>query len=101
MATTDHAALTATDVRELVRRYYTAYYRDTLAIPGWQTLVALREEEETRLETLHVERVRRVVGPDALRGRVLNVGCGTGRFTVLAAGAGARAGGVDRRAGAL
>ena len=101
MATTDHAARTATDVRELVRRYYTAYYRDTLAIPGWQALVALREEEEARLETPHVERVRRVVGPDALRGRVLNVGCGTGGFNVLAAGAGARAVGVDECAEAI
>src|SRR2546422_11147369 len=89
MTTTDHAARTAADVRELVRRYYTAYYRDTLAIPGWQALVALREEEEARLETPHVERVRRGVGPDALRGRVLNVGCGTGGFNGPAARAGA------------
>lgn len=101
MATTDQASRLSADVRERVRRYYTAYYRDTLGIPGWQTLVSLREEEEARLEAPHVERVRQLVGADALRGRLLNVGCGTGGFNVLAAGAGARAVGVDECAEAI
>jgi ubiquinone/menaquinone biosynthesis C-methylase UbiE len=86
---------TAVELRERLRRYYTAYYRDTLAIPDWATLVSLREEEEERLEVAHLERLRRRVGEAALRGRVLNVGCGTGGFTVLAAGAGATSIGVD------
>jgi ubiquinone/menaquinone biosynthesis C-methylase UbiE len=43
-----------------------------------------------------LERLRRRVGADALRGRVLNVGCGTGGFNVLAADGGARAIGVDK-----
>ena len=36
------------ELRERLRRYYTAYYRDTLGIPGWPTLVDLREEEEAQ-----------------------------------------------------
>jgi SAM-dependent methyltransferase len=89
------------EIREPLRRYYTAYYRDTLAIPDWATLVELRLDEEQRLEAAHVERVRRLLGPDALRGRVLNVGCGTGGFNVLAAEAGARAVGVDESGAAI
>jgi SAM-dependent methyltransferase len=86
---------------EPLRRYYTHYYRDTLAIPDWRTLVALREEEEERLERQHVERVRRLVGPEAFGGRLLNVGCGTGGFNVLAAREGAGAIGVDESGEAI
>jgi 2-polyprenyl-3-methyl-5-hydroxy-6-metoxy-1,4-benzoquinol methylase len=92
---------TAVQLRERVRRYYTAYYRDTLAIPDWATLVRLREEEEERLEASHLDRLRRRVGDEALRGRVLNVGCGTGGFDVAAAAAGARVVGVDDDAEAI
>jgi SAM-dependent methyltransferase len=92
---------TAVALRERVRRYYTAYYRDTLAIPDWATLVTLREQEEERLEATHLERLRRRVDSGALRGRVLNVGCGTGGFNVLVAGTGARAVGVDDDAEAI
>jgi SAM-dependent methyltransferase len=91
----------AVELRERLRRYYTAYYRDTLAIPDWATLVDLREEEEERLEAAHLERLRRRIGADPLRGRVLNVGCGTGGFNILAAGTGARAIGVDDDAEAI
>ena len=84
----------AVELRDRLRRYYTAYYRDTLGIPDWSTLVELREHEE-RQEAAHFERVRRLVGAEALRGRVLNVGCGTGGFNVVAAAAGACAIGVD------
>jgi len=83
------------ELRERLRRYYTVYYRDTLGIPSWAALVALREEEEERLEAPLLERLRRRVGPDALSGRVLNVGCGTGGFNVAAARAGVSAVGVD------
>ena len=89
------------ELSERIRRYYTAYYRDTLAIPDWAALVDMRLDEERRIETPHVERVRRLVGPDAFRGRMLNVGCGTGGFNVLATGAGARAIGVDESADAI
>jgi 2-polyprenyl-3-methyl-5-hydroxy-6-metoxy-1,4-benzoquinol methylase len=85
----------AVELRERLRRYYTAYYRDTLGIPSWADLVALREEEEDRLEVPLLERLRHRLGPDALRGRVLNVGCGTGGFNVAALRAGVRAVGVD------
>jgi 2-polyprenyl-3-methyl-5-hydroxy-6-metoxy-1,4-benzoquinol methylase len=91
----------AVELRDRLRRYYTAYYRDTLAIPDWATLVALREEEEDRLEAVHVDRLRHRVGTQPLRGRVLNVGCGTGGFNVLVASAGARVIGVDGDAEAI
>ena len=85
----------AVELRERLRRYYTVYYRETLGIPSWAALVALREEEEERLEAPLLERLRHRVGPDALRGRVLNVGCGTGGFNVAATRAGVGAVGVD------
>ena len=88
------------ELRERLRRYYTAYYRDTLGIPGWPTLVDLREREETQ-EHARLERLRRLVGPAALAGRVLNVGCGTGGFNAVAAAEGIRIVGVDADAEAI
>jgi len=82
------------ELRERLRRYYTTYYRDTLGIPGWPTLVDLREREESQ-ERAHLDRLRQVVAPSALAGRVLNVGCGTGGFNAVAAEAGIRIVGVD------
>ena len=83
-----------TELRERVRDYYTIYYRDVLGIPDWSALVALRQDEE-RQERQRLQRLRGVVGEAPLRGRVLNVGCGTGGFNVVALEAGARAVGVD------
>jgi hypothetical protein len=71
------------EIRERVRRYYTAYYRDTLAIPDWRTLVELRLDEEQRLEAPHVERVRRLLSDGLLllgnRARALDRGLHSGR----------------------
>jgi SAM-dependent methyltransferase len=88
------------ELRERLRRYYTAYYRDTLGIPDWATLVELRQREEQQ-EAEHLERVRRLVGAEALRGRVLSVGCGTGGFSAVATAAGACMVGVDEDAEAI
>ena len=82
------------DLTDRVRRYYERYYRDTLGIPDWRVLVRLREHEEEQ-ERARVERLRSLVGDDRVRGRVLNVGCGTGGFNVVLAESGARAFGVD------
>ena len=87
-------------LHELTDRYYTAYYRDTLGIPNWGALVALRCEEE-RQERTRLARLERILEPRMLRGRVLNVGCGTGGFNVAAAAAGAQVVGVDADAAAL
>lgn len=87
--------MSAVLLRERLRRYYTAYYRDTLAIPDWARLVDAREHEEAQLEADHLERLRRRVAAETLRGRVLDLGCGTGGFNVVATGRGARAVGVD------
>lgn len=85
----------AVELRERIRRYYTTYYRDVLGIPDWSVLVDLREEEE-RQERGRVDRLRRLLGAAALPGRrILNVGCGTGGFNVVAEEAGARTVGVD------
>ena len=34
------------DVTAALTAYYTAYYRDTLGIPGWRDLVAVRLADE-------------------------------------------------------
>ena len=82
-------------LRDRVRRYYTTYYRDVLGIPDWSVLVDLREEEE-RQERGRLDRLRRLLGSDAISsGRLLNVGCGTGGFNLVAEEAGLRAVGVD------
>jgi SAM-dependent methyltransferase len=83
----------AVELRDRLRRYYTTYYRDVLGIPDWAVLVGLREEEE-RQERGRLDRLRRLLGGD-VRGRVLNVGCGTGGFNLVVEEAGARAVGVD------
>lgn len=88
------------ELRASTERYYTAYYRDTLGIPDWTTLVELRRHEE-RQERPRLERLGTLLGPGALRGRLLNVGCGTGGFNVAAAAVGARAVGVDADADAI
>ena len=80
----------AVELRDRLRRYYTTYYRDVLGIPGWSELVGLREEEE-RQERGRLDRLRRLLGGE-IRGYVLNVGCGTGGFNLVAEEAGARVG---------
>jgi SAM-dependent methyltransferase len=82
------------ELHESTDRYYTAYYRDPLGIPDWSVLVRLRRDEEIQ-ERGRVERLRTLLGAGALRGRVLNVGCGTVGFNVAAAAAGERVAGVD------
>jgi len=89
----------AAELRDRVRRYYTSYYRDVLGIPDWAVLVGLREDEE-RQERGRLDRLRRLLGGD-VRGRILNVGCGTGGFNLVAEEAGARAVGVDADAEAI
>ena len=89
----------AVELRDRVRRYYTSYYRDVLGIPDWAVLVGLREDEE-RQERGRLDRLRRLLGGD-VRGRILNVGCGTGGFNLAVEEAGARAVGVDADAEAI
>lgn len=81
-------------VRRRLADYYTRYYRDVLGIPGWRELVAARMDEEA-YETGHLARVEQLLGRPIAGLRVLNVGCGTGGFSVTARRAGARAVGVD------
>ncbi len=81
-------------LRRRLADYYTRYYRDVLGIPSWSELVAGRMDEEA-YEAGHLSRLERVLGRRVAGLRVLNVGCGTGGFTVTARRAGARAVGVD------
>ena len=87
-------------LRQRVRDYYTAYYRDVLGIPDWSALVQSRQDEE-RQERPRLARLLRLIGEAPLRGRVLNVGCGTGGFNVVALELGARPVGVDADAEAM
>jgi len=94
-------SVTATaELHERLQRYYTAYYRDTLGLRDWRTHVDLRDSEE-RQEPRHLARLSALLGAEALRGCVLNVGCGTGGFNVAAAAAGVRVVGVDDDAEAM
>lgn len=79
---------------ERLRRHYTRYYRDTLGLPGWADLVVHREREEEQ-EARRLGRLEAVLGRPVRGARLLNVGCGTGGFNVVAARAGALAWGVD------
>lgn len=88
------------ELQERLRRYYTAYYRDTLGIPDWPALVEHREAE-ARHERARLARVRALVGDAPARGPILNLGCGTGGFNEAAAEAGARIVGVDDSADAI
>jgi SAM-dependent methyltransferase len=81
-------------VRRSLAEYYTRYYRDALGIPSWRELVAARMDEEA-YEAGHLARVERLLGRSLAGLLVLNVGCGTGGFTVTARRAGARCVGVD------
>ena len=71
------------ELRESATRYYTAYYRDTLGIPDWSAFVRRRGEDEIQ-ERARRARLEALLGAGALRGRVLNVGCGTGGFNAAA-----------------
>jgi ubiquinone/menaquinone biosynthesis C-methylase UbiE len=79
---------------ERLRRYYTRYYRDTLGLPGWAELVRNRLTEEEQ-EAGRLARLQRLLGRSIAGMSLLNVGCGTGGFNVVAARTGALAWGVD------
>jgi SAM-dependent methyltransferase len=81
-------------LRDRLRVYYTRYYRDTLAIPGWRELVQVRLGDAQREGERRV-RLERVLDRSLHGLRLLNVGCGTGGFNQAAEAAGALAWGVD------
>jgi SAM-dependent methyltransferase len=87
-------------VQDRLRRYYTAYYRDTLGIPDWPELVRLRQTEEGPARQ-RLERLQELLGGTLRGSRVLVVGCGTGGFDTVATGAGAQVVGVDTDGEAL
>jgi len=74
--------------------YYTRYYRDTLGIPGWREIVAVRLADGP-YERQRLDRLERAIGRSVRGLRLLNVGCGTGGFSALAAKTGAEVWSVD------
>jgi SAM-dependent methyltransferase len=88
------AAVDVESVTERLRSYYTRYYRDTLGIPSWGDLVAVRIREEEQ-EAHRLKRLESLLGSPIAGLRLLNVGCGTGGFNVVAERAGLIAWGVD------
>lgn len=88
------SVMSAEPVAERLRRYYTRYYRDTLGIPGWADLVSVRVQEEEQ-EARHLARLEALLQSRVAGKRLLNVGCGTGGFNVVAERAGAATWGVD------
>lgn len=99
-APAESASGVSSDVRVRLERYYTAYYRDTLGIPSWRDLVAVRLAD-TGYERARLARLESALGRRVAGCRLLNVGCGTGGFNVVAAQAGADAWGVDPAAEAV
>jgi SAM-dependent methyltransferase len=78
-----------------LRAYYTRYYRDTLGIPVGATYVE-RRLDDAPYEGQRLDRLEARPSDRSVRGlRVLNLGCGTGGFSVTAERAGALTWGVD------
>ena len=94
------AAAAADSLRDRLRVYYTRYYRDTLAIPGWRKLVQVRLADAA-YEGERLVRLERALDRPVHGLRLLNVGCGTGGFNVAAEEAGALTWGVDLDADAV
>lgn len=81
-------------LEELLQRYYTRYYRDTLGLPNWSQQVAGRATED-EIEAARIPYLESVIGQSFTGLRILNVGCGTGGFNTAAERAGARTWGID------
>jgi len=88
------APVASRDDADRLRTYYTRYYRDTLGIPGWRDLVDVRLDDAS-YEGQRLDRLERALGRPVRGLRVLNLGCGTGGFSVAAELAGALTWGVD------
>jgi SAM-dependent methyltransferase len=84
----------ADTLTERLERYYTRYYRDTLGIPGWRDIVAVRLDDRA-YEGRRLARLERAVGRAVGGCRLLDLGCGTGGFGALAEEAGAEVWSVD------
>jgi SAM-dependent methyltransferase len=80
--------------RRGLERYYTRYYRDALAIPGWRDLVRVRMDDRAH-EAERFARLERAVGRSLAGSTLLDAGCGPGGFVAAAERAGADAFGVD------
>lgn len=80
--------------RRRLENYYTRYYRDTLGIPTWRDLVEVRLADDA-YECRCLARLEAALGRRVRGLRLLNVGCGTGGFNVVAEQAGATTWGVD------
>lgn len=81
-------------LRARLEAYYRRYYADALGIPDWPDLVAVRLGD-TAHEAGRLARLEAALGRPVSGARVLNVGCGTGGFDLLAGRAGAESWGVD------
>ncbi len=84
----------ATTLPARLEACYTAYYRDALGIPEWRELVAVRLADH-EYEMRRLARLEEVLGRSVRGARLLNVGCGTGGFDLVAEGGGAEPWGVD------
>ncbi len=87
-------------IRGRLEAYYTRYYRDTLAIPAWRDLVNVRLADDA-YEGRRLARLEQALGRPVSGLRLLNVGCGTGGFNLVATRVGAETWGVDPSAEAL
>lgn len=80
-------------LKDLIFNYYKKYYKDTLGLPNWEKLTHSRLTEE-KAESKRVALLEEKIG--TLQGKtLLNVGCGTGGFNIVATQRGAAAYGID------
>jgi SAM-dependent methyltransferase len=98
--TGDLSGATADRLADRLRAYYTRYYRDTLGIPGWRGLVDVRLSDAS-YEAERLARLERALERPVKGLRVLNLGCGTGGWSVAAERAGALCSSLDLDAEAV
>lgn len=76
-----------------IKAFYKSYYRETLGLPDWQKKVENRLSEE-RHEREYLRRLEELAGKLAGK-KLLNVGCGTGGFNMVALDSKVQAFGLD------
>lgn len=82
-----------TNLEKRIQKYYQKYYKRTLNLPNWEEMLKFRLGEE-KTEKEKIVNLTKILGSFAKK-KILDVGCGTGGFAIVAAKNGARVWGID------